>query len=117
MYILVELEELREFAELYASRVDPDIPLEATLDNKKTLESITELLDMIIDSEEEIVKENIADQEMIEAAHCVLKRLFTRMILRENIQWIRVIDRFGGLVIRIKPGAIVNGQPNLSGYR
>ena len=115
MYIILELEELRQLTESVAYISDPDVPIEATVQNKNTLERVTALLDAI--REQQIVEDDLLelsdDQELLDSAMGIIKLIFSRLMIRDTFQWMRVIDQHGGLVICIKPG-VKDGQLNFS---
>lgn len=107
MYIILEFEELRELGEMIQHKLDPDVPVDYTHPDAPTLHRISHFLDAVILQEPEICNELydlVCDDALLETANRILTKIFSNGKIRESFQWMKVIDQYGGLVIRLNLG-------------
>lgn len=102
MLIVLELEEVRSLFQHVGVSIDPDFPheLETSL---ATLERVTDLLNAVLDDDMDHLTE---DDAATHRAVAVVTKILEKLNLYQHIQSMRVIDRFGCLVIHVKPGAL-----------
>ena len=113
MYIIFELEELPELVQAVIARTEPDEPIDPAAETfgLKPFDRVAHLLEMLMDEEtaddqrHADIKALGEDEEICELAFKILELVTSRLMLRDRIEWFRIIDHHGGLVIHVRPGA------------
>jgi hypothetical protein len=108
MYIIVELEELQELVKQVEYSIDPDAPCDEDGVSPVSIQRASEILDVVLGQQHEIsedIENLVCDDQIRECAMRVVQLILRRLSV-DTFQWIKVIDHLGGLVIRLKPGAL-----------
>lgn len=104
MYIIIERHELAELMQRIDAYIDVDNP---ATDSRKLTETATDILDYVIgqlNDGDDLLQEIICDETILDMAAKIVDSILANPVIGSNFQWLKVLDVYGSLVIRINTG-------------